>query len=222
MSRVCGAFDFVADAHAARAEDAAIVIQAEEVVGSVERELGIAIGNVDVRDAHCLSEALQFAVSVGDADGADVIALGEEHLDDHAPVALQAGGIGGDVHPFGDFGHAGGEELVDPLTSTRQRRQAPHPERPSRKQRVGTCDFVFFADVEDGLVGASADVVAVDFQGMTTVVARSLDGLLCAAATGSAGGIVGTQKFVIFVAEIAKRGEDGIGRAWPRPQSWYF
>jgi hypothetical protein len=45
-----GAFDLVADAHAARAQHAAVVVEAEQIVRGIERQLRIPVGDVDVRD----------------------------------------------------------------------------------------------------------------------------------------------------------------------------
>ena len=85
-----GAFDLRADAHAAGAEDAAVVVDGEALVGGVDGELGVAIGQADVGQALLLGQGLQFAMAVGDADRADVIALGEEQLEDGAAVLAGA------------------------------------------------------------------------------------------------------------------------------------
>ncbi len=89
------AFDLGADAHAAGAEDAAVVDREtkrswEASTGS----LGVAIGEADVSQTLALRQRLQFAMAVGDADRADVIALGEEHLQDVLAIVLQALGVG--------------------------------------------------------------------------------------------------------------------------------
>ena len=47
-------------------------------------QLGIAVGIVDVRDAELLRQRLQLAVAVGDADRADVVALGEQQFEDRS------------------------------------------------------------------------------------------------------------------------------------------
>jgi hypothetical protein len=56
-------------------------------------------------------ERLQFAVVVGHADGADVVALGKEQLERHPAVFAQALGVGVDLHALGDSGRAGRQEL---------------------------------------------------------------------------------------------------------------
>ena len=63
--------------------------------------------------ALAVGEGLQFAMAVGHAHGADVVALGEQQLQRHAPVFLQAFAVGLDVHAFADFGRAGGQQFGD-------------------------------------------------------------------------------------------------------------
>ena len=84
------AFDFGADAHAAGAQDAAVVVHGEALVRSIHGKRGIAIGQADMGQALLLGQRLQLAVAVGDAHRADVVALGEEQLKDGAAV-LAAG-----------------------------------------------------------------------------------------------------------------------------------
>ena len=83
------AFNLRADAHAARAQNAAVVVDGEALVRGIHGQRGIAIGQADVGQALLLRQRLQFAVAVGDADRADVIALGEEQLENHAAMLLQ-------------------------------------------------------------------------------------------------------------------------------------
>ena len=85
------AFNLSADADAAGAEDAAVVVDGEALVRGVDGELGVAIGQADVGQALLLRQGLQFAMAVGDADGADVVALGEEQLENGA--AMLAAGV---------------------------------------------------------------------------------------------------------------------------------
>ena len=89
------------------------MVHAEERVGVVHAPLGEAVVVADVVHALAVGEGLEFAVAVGDADGADVVALGEEQLEGHAAVFAQALAVGLDVHALGDLGGAGGQELGD-------------------------------------------------------------------------------------------------------------
>ena len=57
------------------------------------------------------AQRLQFAMAVGDADGADVVALGEQQFQGHAAVFAQPLAVGLDVHAFGDLGGAGRQQL---------------------------------------------------------------------------------------------------------------
>ena len=50
-------------------------------------------------------------MAVGDAHGANVVALGEQQFQDHAAVFPQALAVGLDVHAFGHFGGAGRQQL---------------------------------------------------------------------------------------------------------------
>ena len=51
---------------------------------------GIVVRKVDMRHAQPLRHRLQFAVAVGDADGADVIAFDEQQLQRHQAVVREA------------------------------------------------------------------------------------------------------------------------------------
>ena len=103
--------DLVADPDAARAEDAAPVVDARSAGGEASSAVaGWTVGVADVVHADRVGHVLELAVAVGDADGADVVALGEEQLDDLPPVALEPLGGGGDLHPLLGAQRAGGLE----------------------------------------------------------------------------------------------------------------
>ena len=76
-------------------------------------------------------------MAVGDADGADVVALGEEELEDHQAVLVQALAVVLTSMPSATLVVQAGRSLSMPATSTMQSRQAPMSQRPSRWQRVG-------------------------------------------------------------------------------------
>src|SRR5208282_5791348 len=80
------ALNFGADTHAASAQDAAVVVEGEPFVRGVNAELGVAIRKANMGQALLLAEGLQFAVAVGDANRADMVALGEEQFQNRAAM----------------------------------------------------------------------------------------------------------------------------------------
>src|SRR5579883_908075 len=86
---VCS-FDLIAYAHATRAKHTAVVVDNEAAVGCIYLELWIQIRNPHMRDPEAGCQRLQFAVTIRNADGADVVALGEEHLDNDFAQRFQS------------------------------------------------------------------------------------------------------------------------------------
>ena len=84
-----------------RAEDAAVVVHAEQRMRVVHVPFREAVFVADVVHALRVGQRLQFAMAVGHADGADVIALGEQQLQRHAAVLAQPLAVGLDVHALG-------------------------------------------------------------------------------------------------------------------------
>ena len=80
------ALDLVANADAARAENAAVVVQNEAGMRDIHRQPRVVVGEADVGEAERLRQRLQFAMAVGDADRADMVALDEQQLQRHQPV----------------------------------------------------------------------------------------------------------------------------------------
>ena len=107
------AFDVPADADAARAKDAAVVVHAEQPVRAVHAPFREAVIVAHVVHALAVGEGLEFAMAVGHADRADVVALGEQQFQRHAAVFAQPFAVGLDVHAFGDFGRAGRQQFGD-------------------------------------------------------------------------------------------------------------
>jgi hypothetical protein len=68
-----------------------------------------------VGDALLLAEGLEFAVAIGYANRADMIALGKEQFENGFAMFLEPIGCGRDLHAFFDGGHASGLELVAAL-----------------------------------------------------------------------------------------------------------
>ncbi len=110
-----GAFNFIAYPHAPGAEHAPVVIDREAVMRGIHFQIRIAIAKVNVRDIEFLSERLQFAVPVRDANRANMIALREKQLENGATVALQALRAGSHFHAFLDQGDTGRQEFVRAL-----------------------------------------------------------------------------------------------------------
>ena len=103
--------DFIAHAHAASAQNTAVLIQHEAGMTGIYRKLRINIMKTDVIDAEKLGQPLQLAVAIGDAHAANVIALGEQHLQNHAAVLVEPRAFSTDLHPLSDPGGAGGHKL---------------------------------------------------------------------------------------------------------------
>ena len=89
------AFDLGADTHAARAEDAAIVIDGEALMRCVDRQFGIAVRQAHMRQALLLRQGLQLAMAVRDTDRADMVALGKEQFENRAAMLLEPLGLRG-------------------------------------------------------------------------------------------------------------------------------
>ena len=83
-------FDFIADAHATGTENAAVVIDAELIVRHIHGQLGKLILEPDVIHAHARRQVLQFAMAVGHAHRANVVAFGEQQFDDHLAIFAAA------------------------------------------------------------------------------------------------------------------------------------
>src|SRR5450759_1631225 len=106
-----GSFDVPADAHAAGAKHAPIVIHAEQRVGVVHAPFRKGVFVTDMIHALAVGERLEFAMAVGHAHGADVIPFGEQQFENHAAIFAKAFAVGLDIHAFGDFRSAGGKKL---------------------------------------------------------------------------------------------------------------
>src|SRR4030095_5201052 len=109
------ALDLVAHAHTASAEDAAVVIHNKTLVRTIHFRLGIAVRVVYVRDLQTLRKALQFAVPVGNAHRADVVALREQQFQNVPTVAIQPLGSGDHFHALFHARYAGGQKPVGAL-----------------------------------------------------------------------------------------------------------
>jgi hypothetical protein len=128
-----GALDLVADPHAPGAQHAPVAVEAR-TSGARRRRPG-AGGEVvvDVVDPVLGRQVLQLAGAAGDAEGADVAALGEQQLDDPAPVLAQPGEVvRTSISAVTSVAQAGLTAGGRPSTSTTHSRQPPWIDRPSR------------------------------------------------------------------------------------------
>ena len=67
-------------------------------------------GEVVDPEFHC--QVLQFAVAVGHADRAHVVAFGQQQFDDLAAVPVEPRRAGAHLHAFPDGGNAGGQQFA--------------------------------------------------------------------------------------------------------------
>jgi hypothetical protein len=94
------ALDLVADAHAARAEDAAVVVQRVALVAGIHGQVGVEIVVAHMVHADLGGFPLQLAVAVHHADRAHVVAFGKEQFQDHLAIFDQPLAVGVDHHAF--------------------------------------------------------------------------------------------------------------------------
>ena len=94
------AFHFVAHADAARAQDAAVVVEAETFVADIHGQRRKLVAEAYVIDAELRGQILQLAVAVHHADRADVVALGEQQFDDQLALRVQLRRVGVHHHAF--------------------------------------------------------------------------------------------------------------------------
>ena len=80
-------------------------------MGIVDLPFGEAVIVTDMVEALAVSKGLKLAMAVGDTHGANVVALGQEEFQRHAPIPHQPFGVGPDLHPFSHFRRAGGQEF---------------------------------------------------------------------------------------------------------------
>ena len=157
-----GPLNLVAHAHAAGAQDAAVVIHHEAFVRSVHGQAGVLIGEVDVRHAQLERQRLQVAVAVHHAHRANVVALGEQQFQNAVAVAVQTLGVGEHFHAFGHARDAGGQQARRALQLDETEAARAHGGKPRQVAESGDEDIVFARDIENGLVFARADLTAVN------------------------------------------------------------
>ena len=158
---VC-ALDLVADADAAKAQDAAVVVDGEQPVAGVDVDLRADPRQVEVGHAELVCRVLQLAVIVRDADRADVVALHEHHLG-HGPAVLeQELRMRRDVHAFRDLGHAGRRELGGARDLDHAQAAGAAVVDPFEVAEARDVDPVLLGNLHHGLPFRAGDVLAVD------------------------------------------------------------
>lgn len=156
------AFDFAADSHATCAEDAAIGIGGEALVRGIHFQLRIPIGKPNVSESLIDSHGLQFAMAVGHADCTDVVAFGEEQLQDRAAMLLEPLGAGGYFHPLFNLSDAGRQQLVVALNLNQAETACAYIGESVQMAECRDVDAIFLRDFQNGLVGAGAYIVSVN------------------------------------------------------------
>src|SRR6185437_2293813 len=217
------AFHLGAYAHAARAQNAAIVVGGEAFVRGVHRKRRIAIGQPHVREPLVLRQRLQLAVAVGYAHGADVVALGEQQFEDHPAVLLQALGIGGHLHALVNGGHAGRKQLVAALHLHNAEAASAHVRQPFNMTERRNVDPVFAGHIEDRLPARGAYFLAVDhksfyFRGIAHAITSTAGSTAPASMVQTPAG----QRLCTMCSMYSSRKylsvlSTGLGAVWPSP-----
>ena len=170
-----------------------------------------------------LRQVLQLAVAVGHADRADVVALGEQQLDDHPPILASRSESVGHLHALGDAGDAGRQQPARAADLDQAEPAGADVGSPSRWQSVGMampCSRATSRIVS--CPSARADVLCRRCVSVCTwppVTARRCRGLLgCGADHRPAHSPRSLRCWIsVLVAEVAQVLSTGFGAAWPRP-----
>ena len=139
------AFNLGADPHAACAQDAAIVIYSEALMRCVDREFWIAIRQAHMGQTLLLGHRLQVAVTVRNANGADMIAFGEEQFENSAAVLLQPLRIVVTSMPSKTRRDAGRKQLVVALDLNHAQAASTHITEAVKVAQRRNVDVVFAA-----------------------------------------------------------------------------
>ena len=155
------AFDFAADADASAAEHAAVVVSNKSLMGGVDRKLRRAVWIFDMSDAEGQGEVLEFAMPVRHAYRTDVVAFGEEKLDDLLAEAHNALGIGDYLHAFLAIGYAGGQQLRDPFYLDDAEAAGAALGQAFEVAESGYIDAFLLGDLEDGFILSARDIYVI-------------------------------------------------------------
>src|ERR1700749_4855054 len=103
-------------------------------------------------------------MSIRDANGADVIALGEQQFEDGPAVVAKPVGLRGDFHSLEDRGDAGGEQLVLAFDLDHAQPAGADVGETVEMAQGRNIDVVFPGHFKDRLSGAGAYVLPVNDQ----------------------------------------------------------
>src|SRR5579864_668615 len=158
------AFNLVTDANATRAQNAAVVIDDEALMRSVDHSFRVSIRKVNVGDAEFLRQELQVAVAVRNTYGTNVIALGKEQLDDHAAVVREPVGVRCDLHAFFDAGHARRQQFVRALHLHQAQTAGADSGKPLQFAEPRNEDLVLAGNVKNGFIRTRAEVTVINLE----------------------------------------------------------
>ena len=159
------ALDFCANAHATRAENAAVVIEDEAGMGHVYGEAGVVVRVPYVRDAQRLRHGLQLAVTIRNTRRADVVALDQKQLDGHAPVESEARRLGFDRHAFLHGRGAGGQQAIRACQFDHAQAASAHGAETLEIAERGNVLSVGTRGFKNGVAFVRCDQFAVDANG---------------------------------------------------------
>ena len=211
-----GALDFVADAHAAGAQNAAVVVDAEALVAGIDGKRRKLVAQADVIDAQALGEVLQFAGAVQRRT--------PRRRDCARPSTARrsacagARSLGVSVRTFMPSSTGVRQEACSfrwPSTSTMQRRHAPTSLMPPMWQRRGMWMPCSQATREDGLTGEPGDHAAIDFESFDAHAIASCRA--CAMVQCPAGQRRSRMCASYSCGKYFSVLITGLGAVWPRP-----
>ena len=160
-----GAFQFRANANAAGAKDAAVVVENVAGMREIDRERRVIVRKMHGTDAEGSSHGLKFTVTVGNTDGADVIALDEQEFDGDAAILSELGGIRGDGHTVLNGRGTGGQETVDALNFDDAEATRTDGGKALEITKSGDVLAAGLGRLQDGLAFEGADQLAVNAYG---------------------------------------------------------
>jgi hypothetical protein len=118
----------------------------------------------DVGDSQVLSKGLQVAVSVGHADGANMVTFAEKHFNDYASIVPQALGVDEHLHAFLYLGYACGKESVVALDLNQTDTTGANFGESFDMAECGNVNSVLLGDLQDSLVLTRAHVLSINLQ----------------------------------------------------------
>ena len=131
---------------------------------SVHRQARIPVSEVYVGHLQGLRKVLQFAMPVGDADRAHMVALGKEQFQYLPPILAEPLTVQRHFHAFFHARDAGGKQLVDTLDLHQAEAAGAHAGKARQVAERGNVHIVFPRHLEDGLIAPRADVAPIHVQ----------------------------------------------------------